>query len=164
MLYSILLIVALFVVFRMYSKKTQSLTSEQKKKMLRMWLLIGAAIAVAVLAFSKGNVIAGAIASMVALFSRALPLLRFAPLVKTFMDKQTGSSPGSQGQSGSKASVIQNMDKAQAADILGVDIDASKNDIIAAHKRLMQKVHPDKGGSDALAIQINEAKKVLLGE
>ena len=164
MLYSILLIVALFVIFRMYSKKTQSLTSEQKKKMLRMWLLIGAAIAVAVLAFSKGNVIAGAIASMVALFSRALPLLRFAPLVKTFMDKQTGSSPGSQGQSGSKASVIQNMDKAQAADILGVDIDASKNDIIAAHKRLMQKVHPDKGGSDALAIQINEAKKVLLGE
>ena len=78
MLYSILLIIALFVVFRMYSKKTQSLTSEQKKKMLRMWLLAAAAIAVAILAFAKGNVIAGAIASLVALFSRALPLLKFA--------------------------------------------------------------------------------------
>ena len=164
MLFSILLVIALFVIFRLYAKKSKGLSPEKKKKMLRMWLLAAAAIAVAILAFAKGNVIAGALASLVALFSRALPLLRFAPLVKTFMDKQTGSSPGSQGQSGSKASVIQNMDKAQAADILGVDIDASKDDIIAAHKRLMQKVHPDKGGSDALAIQINEAKKVLLGE
>lgn len=161
MLLSILLVIALFVIFRFYAKKSKGLSPEKKKKMLRMWLLAAAAIAVAILAFAKGNVIAGALASLVALFSRALPLLRFAPLVKTFMDKQAGSSPG---QSGSKASVIQNMDKAQAADILGVDIDASKDDIIAAHKRLMQKVHPDKGGSDALAIQINEAKKVLLGE
>jgi len=159
MLYSILLIIALFVVFRMYSKKTQGLSPEQKKKMLRMWLLIGAAIAVAVLAFAKGNVIAGAIASMVALFSRALPLLRFAPLLKAFFNKQANAN---QGQASSKPPVVQNMDKTQAADILGVDINASEEEIVAAHKRLIQKVHPDKGGSDALAMQINEAKKVLL--
>ena len=161
MLYSILLIVALFVVFQVYSKKTQSLTSEQKKKMLRMWLLIGAAIAVAVLAFSKGNVIAGAIASMVALFSRALPLLRFAPLLKMFFNKQSSAN---QSQSNAKPPAIQTMDKTQAADILGVDINASEEEIVAAHKRLIQKVHPDKGGSDALAMQINEAKKVLLND
>ena len=159
MLYSILLIVAFFVIFRMYSKKTQGLSPEQKKKMLRMWLLVGAAVAVALLAFSKGNVIAGAIASMVALFSRALPLLRFAPLLKVFFNKQASAS---QNQSGVKPPTVQNMDKTQAADILGVDINASEEEIIAAHKRLMQKVHPDKGGSDALAMQINEAKKVLL--
>jgi len=76
-----------------------------------------------------------------------------------FMNKQAGPS---QGQAGSKVPIVSTMDKSQAADILGIDIDAKEDEIIAAHKRLMQKVHPDKGGSDALAIQINEAKKVLL--
>jgi len=104
-------------------------------------LFAAAAIAVAILAFAKGNVIAGAIASLVALFSRALPLLKFAPLLKAFLNKETNAR---QGQSGAQSPAVQKMDK--------------------AHKRLIQKVHPDKGGSDALAMQINEAKKVLLND
>lgn len=161
MLYSILLIIALFVIFRLYAEKSKGLSPEKKKKMLRMWLFAAAAIAVAILAFAKGNVIAGAIASLVALFSRALPLLKFAPLLKAFLNKETNAR---QGQSGAQSPAVQKMDKVQAADILGVKIDASEDEIIAAHKRLIQKVHPDKGGSDALAMQINEAKKVLLND
>ncbi|HEX9525597.1 MAG TPA: hypothetical protein VF949_21670, partial [Reyranella sp.] len=40
---------------------------------------------------------------------------------------------------------------------------ASEDDIKAAHRRLIQRMHPDVGGSADLAARINRAKDVLLG-
>lgn len=54
------------------------------------------------------------------------------------------------------------MDKAEALQVLGLTDDASKKDIITAHRKLMQKMHPDRGGSDYLAAKINQAKDRLL--
>ena len=51
------------------------------------------------------------------------------------------------------------MSKKEAADILGVQENASKDEIILAHKREIQKHHPDKGGTKYMAIKINAAKE-----
>lgn len=54
------------------------------------------------------------------------------------------------------------MTEALALEILGLGSDARREDITAAHRRLMQKMHPDRGGSDYLAQRINQARDFLL--
>ncbi|MCP4789538.1 MAG: hypothetical protein GY881_04800 [Gammaproteobacteria bacterium] len=56
------------------------------------------------------------------------------------------------------------MDVATARQILELAAGANKADILAAHKSMMAKNHPDKGGSTYLASQINQAKDLLLAE
>lgn len=54
------------------------------------------------------------------------------------------------------------MSEQQAREVLGISNTATKAEIIKAHKVLMQRLHPDRGGSDYLAKQINLAKDVLI--
>ncbi len=54
------------------------------------------------------------------------------------------------------------MNREEALSLLGLTADATHSDISAAHKRLIQRLHPDRGGTDYLAAKINQAKDVLL--
>lgn len=56
------------------------------------------------------------------------------------------------------------MSEKEALEILGLDHGAQDEDIQEAHRRLVQMVHPDRGGSHYLTVKINQAKIVLLGE
>ncbi|MDA1099386.1 MAG: molecular chaperone DnaJ [Proteobacteria bacterium] len=55
------------------------------------------------------------------------------------------------------------MSLAEACEVLGLEANPSPSEVREAHKRLMLKLHPDKGGSSYLAAKINQAKDLLLG-
>ena len=56
------------------------------------------------------------------------------------------------------------MSAGEALEILGLAPGATADDISAAHRRLLQRVHPDHGGTNYLAAQINKAKEILLAK
>jgi hypothetical protein len=87
-----------------------------------------------------------------------------ATLLEAYLDRIHGTDWRSRaGKSGSAPVETGNMTRAEAYEILGLSADASRDAIIQAHRRLMQKLHPDRGGSDYLAAKINGAKDLLLG-
>lgn len=89
-----------------------------------------------------------------------------AVLDREFPDWRDGEAAGSsEGSTGGRAGGAggEAMTRAYAFKVLGLEEGATVAEIRAAHRDLMQKLHPDHGGSTALAAQINEAKQVLLG-
>ncbi|QSP94798.1 molecular chaperone DnaJ [Marinobacter salinisoli] len=114
--------------------------------------------------------------------SEFLELLRYcraqdedsARLLETYLDRRfgdswradddAGSSGGAEGEaSADRGNGSSNLTESEALEILGLEPGASREEIIQAHRRMMQKVHPDHGGSNYLAARINEAKLRLLG-
>ena len=63
-----------------------------------------------------------------------------------------------------KATTPQHMDREKALAILGLDDNATHQDIINAHRRIITKIHPDQGGSEELARNVNHARDILLNK
>jgi DnaJ domain len=93
---------------------------------------------------------------------------RSVALIETYLDRRqpdwrdhaAGSTQGH--DHSAAAGATGTMDEATAWSILGLTPGASAAEIKAAHRRLMTKLHPDHGGSDYLAAQLNQAKDLLL--
>lgn len=87
-----------------------------------------------------------------------------ASLVRLARGRSSSHERGAHAGTGSGASDAAGpMTVERARSILGVDAGADRETVIAAHRRMVQRLHPDRGGSAYLTAQLNEAKEVLLG-
>jgi predicted nucleic acid-binding protein len=57
---------------------------------------------------------------------------------------------------------LSELEKDDIERILGLSPEASAVEINAAWKRLMRRMHPDTGGTDGMAMLLNEARHVLM--
>jgi len=87
-----------------------------------------------------------------------------AALLEAYLNHTRGGGWRDQAgcEKNSAATASGQMSLEEARKVLGVEEGADREVVIAAHRRLALKVHPDRGGSNYLAAQINRAKEALL--
>ena len=83
-----------------------------------------------------------------------------ARLLLAYLARTGGKGYQDQGQSPAQSDA--SITREEALEILGLEDGATRKDVVEAHRRLMNRMHPDKGGSNYLAAKINAAKKRLL--
>ncbi len=65
-------------------------------------------------------------------------------------------------KAGTPRTFANSMALTEARDLLGLPSDADRDAILAAHRRLIARNHPDSGGTEALAARLNAARDLLL--
>lgn len=145
-------------VIRKFLKMPAEFLANKIKKIALLLLLIGV---IFLLATGRLNAVFAFIGIFIAFILRMLPgILRYIPqlysLWAIFRNKHNTQSTRQSNKNTTP------MTKDEAYKVLGLKTFSSKQDIILAHKKLIQKLHPDKEGSDYFATKINQAKKILL--
>src|SRR5207302_3553529 len=83
-------------------------------------------------------------------------------VLEAYLDRRLGSD-WRRAQEPPRRDSRVDMTRQEALSVLGLAEGASADEIRAVHRRLIQRVHPDVGGSADLAARINRAKDMLLG-
>jgi len=100
---------------------------------------------------------------------------RSAAVLEAYIGRRDGGETGSslaltaipgraakEGEAAAEGFGAEPMSTGEALEILGLDPGARDWEISAAHRRLLQKLHPESGGSSYLAIKVDQARDVLL--
>lgn len=158
--YLIVFLIGAFFWFKVFVQKAPA----ERKHYIKKSVLYGIVLSFLLLAImGRLNWIIAAVSVLAAFVMRFLPIvLRYAPQLQrlwvAFRDR--GNPAAAERPGGRAQSAVMSVEEAYK--ILGVSLSATRQEIIAAHRKLMLKNHPDRGGSSYLAAQINRAKELLL--
>lgn len=134
---------------------------QPKNKQIQGLLILAAVVLVGLAVTGRLHPIIAIIGAAVASLQKFAGLLRFVPLFKNLFTDTPLNNPDASDQTSNVSPEIK-MSKEEAHRVLGVDDSATDDEIIEAHRKLIQKMHPDRGGNDYLAAKINQAKDYLL--
>jgi len=154
-------LLAIAIVGYLLWQELKKRSPEQRRKMLLRGAPFGVIGLVFVLALTGRAhwLMAAAAASILfikILFGLLLRALPFLQIWQKQRQSKVGQPP--------PAHTSSRLTKDEAWQLLGLKPGASREDIIKAHKSLIQKLHPDRGGNDYLAAKLNAARDLLLGK
>lgn len=159
----ILALVAVAVLVRLWLRAPQNTADGRGATTL---LTIAAALLVLALALlaATGRLhwLAAVGAALLPFLKRGLGLLRHLPLLGSLFGSLRGGTRGAGHGHGNRPGAGATMTRSQALEILGLGSQPTRDEVVSAHRHLMQKLHPDRGGTKFLAQQLNEAKALLL--
>lgn len=157
------LLVVIIAVFFWLKTFLQKASPEERQPYIKKSILVGLVLCFLLLAATgRLSWIIAAFSVMIAFVLRFVPLLlRYAPQVQRLWRLMRERGYFAQ----DKATNVRHtgvMTVDEAYKVLGLTASATAKDIIDAHRKLIAKNHPDRGGSSYLAAQINQAKNLLL--
>jgi len=156
----IILLVIASLAYLLWNELKRRNPEEQRKLLVQggFWALLG--VIMLLVATGRLHWIAAAITAAIPIIKGLLGLaLRSLPFLQIWLrnrQQQTGQPPYSAPANNNPLA------EDEAWQVLGLAPGASREDIIQAHKKLMQKLHPDRGGNDYLATKLNAARDLLL--
>lgn len=160
MIQLLLLAILLLLAFYGLNGVLKGAGRDSRRKLRLAALIAGSVVLLFLVGTGRLGWLAALVGALLALLSRLLPLLvQLAPLFLRARQSR-GDTGQSDGETRRPSSARMSHD--EALEILGLQTGASRQQIVEAHRRLMQKLHPDRGGSAYLAAQLNRARDILL--
>lgn len=150
------LIILLALIFLAWYLRNRFVSTPKadRKRLITGWLLwLTVAVVVAMALTGRLHWIGG-------LMALSVPFIRQFAL--WFMQRKLNEMDAK--NSSQEVSSESEMDRQKALQILNLGEQPSREEIVQAHRKMMQKNHPDQGGSDYLAAMLNQAKDLLIQE